>query len=445
MLSPVKMAIVVLIFFLFWSLPGDASLSREVPWADMDQLDSHTILRSQFGSSKNLYESGVSDSAMDFLLRDPEGKIDSKFHIPPELKTSVAFWLKVYTRYSTQQVVLFDSNHQDIIYEVINLKKYAEKSKSQMTYEIVTNRLIQKVIDRYRRAFLSLAANPNPKNPTWEERVILDRKRHLKHKHSYVELLKNLKLMRGQRDNMVQGVMAAETFLPKMQTIFKEMNVPSEITSLCLVESSFNLKAYSKVGASGIWQFMPAQGKKYLHINSGEKIDERLSPLKSTVAAAKLLTWNYNYFKSWPLAIIAYNHGLKNLPKIRDGSKKFSRIAHIFEPCKAKPELGWASRNYYAEFLAALYAETYRGHFYGELPVRYNRSVAFKKIDHSTTALKIAFQYGVPVQEFKIFNADIQDLRRKLPKNFWIAIPGQREDLSGIISPKKGSFRKKTS
>jgi membrane-bound lytic murein transglycosylase D len=75
---------------------------------------------------------------------------------------------------------------------------------------------------------------------------------------------------------------------------------------LPLVESSFNVRARSIVGAVGMWQFMPETGKKFMRID--EKVDERRDPFASTRAAARLLKENYRLLSNWPLAITAYNH-----------------------------------------------------------------------------------------------------------------------------------------
>ena len=131
--------------------------------------------------------------------------------------------------------------------------------------------------------------------------------------------------------------------------IFRQVGVPSVITRLAFVESMFNYKARSRAGAVGVWQFMPKTGKQFLVIN--RHIDERKSIYKSTRAAAKLLLINYRYLGSWPLAITAYNHGMGSMSKAvkKIGS---SRIEDIIANYKGR-SFGFASKNFYAEFLAA--------------------------------------------------------------------------------------------
>jgi membrane-bound lytic murein transglycosylase D len=111
----------------------------------------------------------------------------------------------------------------------------------------------------------------------------------------------------------------------------------------------FNLRARSKVGASGLWQFMPATAKLFIYVNG--MVDERNSPFKATRAAAQLLGLNYRELRSWPLAITAYNHGAVGMQRAarQVGSDDIGEIIKRYQ----SPSFGFASRNFYGEFLAA--------------------------------------------------------------------------------------------
>ena len=111
----------------------------------------------------------------------------------------------------------------------------------------------------------------------------------------------------------------------------------------------FNLKARSKVGASGIWQFMPDTARNFIYVTP--LVDERNSPYKATRAAAQLLLSNYRTLGSWPLAITAYNHGALGMARAvgQVHSDDMGEIIKRYE----SPSFGFASKNFYAEFLAA--------------------------------------------------------------------------------------------
>ena len=114
-----------------------------------------------------------------------------------------------------------------------------------------------------------------------------------------------------------------------LKKIFKKYDLPEELIVLPHVESSFNYKAYSSAGAAGIWQFTRGTGKQYLKISY--EVDERLDPILSTEAAAKLLKRNYEVLGSWPLAITAYNHGAYGMKR---AVKKLYNQAKIAPPIK---------------------------------------------------------------------------------------------------------------
>src|SRR5204863_1243970 len=138
---------------------------------------------------------------------------------------------------------------------------------------------------------------------------------------------------------------------------------------LPLVESSFQ-NVRSKAGAVGVWQFTSGTGRSYLRITS--KVDERLDPVRSSEAAARLLRDNYAALGEWPLAITAYNHGRggmlqaqklygSDLPAIIDGYRG--------------PVFGYASMNFYSEFIAAVDVYENYPQYFGELVLERPNSI----------------------------------------------------------------------
>ena len=431
----VKFSIVVSLALVF-STSAMAAYDHIVDWSDMSAVDLRPALDSQYGSEANLFNPNISQSDYDLALRDADVKISSEFKIPPGMRPLVAFWLKIYTLYTTHNIVIFDKKHPEVIYDVLDFKNLSKTARNRVVYEILAERRTKAAVRNYRAALIALSKNQKPKRPTEYQKRILAALKKTKHKHSYNELARNIRTQTGQRDNIIKGLMAAETFFPKMEQLFQAHRLPLELTRLPLVESSFNLNALSRVGAAGVWQFMLRSAHEFMLVDERVEIDERLSPLKSTVAAAKLLARNKRILKSWPLAITAYNHGIRNLKKIPASSKQFSQIGKLFDPCSETSPLGWASRNYYAEFLAVVYAEAYRKLFYGNPPTDPIKSIAFHKISKSRSALTIAMERSIPLHDFRLLNPDIRNLNKKLPVGLWIAIPAENDDIAGLM--KKG-------
>src|SRR5207302_759238 len=176
---------------------------------------------------------------------------------------------------------------------------------------------------------------------------------------------KHLRAQRGLRERFAEGIRVSRRYLPEMERIFREEGLPVELTRLPLIESCFNLHAYSKVGAAGIWQFMPATGRHFMRVDN--LVDERRDPIASTRAAAQFLDRVHDMLGSWPLAITAYNHGPDGVARAvgEVGSSDIGRIVREYQG----RAFGFASRNFYAEFLAALDVERDYQTYFGDLSV----------------------------------------------------------------------------
>ncbi len=423
---------------LMQAAPAFAAYNHPVTWSDMSSLDLKPVLSSQYASESNLMQPALPQSANELVLRDSDSLINPQFHVSDEMLGPVSFWLRIYTEWTTQHVVIFDAKHPEIIYEVLDFRELAKTARNRIVYEIVQHNRVKKAMAGYRAAFARLSRHSNPKKPTQEEKSILRAIRATSHKHKISEFAQNLRTQTGQRDNIVKGLLAAESFFPRMERAFAKVGVPPELTRLALVESSFDLKAKSRVGAAGVWQFMPKSAKEYMRLDEKASIDERLSPLKSTVAAAKLLKRNYAILGNWAFGVTAYNSGHGKMARTmrlpRDGSKVYD----YFNACtKVGKRLGHAGRNYYAEFLAVLHAEAYRHLYYGETPVQTFKPAQYQLVSTPETGLKIAMSHSISIQEFQFLNPDIRDLKKPLPRGFWVAVPSDTDDLAGLTEPRR--------
>jgi membrane-bound lytic murein transglycosylase D len=414
---------------------GLSAFDRPVSWSDLSAMDLRPILRSEYGSESNLYQPSFNPSSIDLALRDADSRVDREFRVPKGIQPVVRFWLKIYTEYSTRQVVLHDERHPEVIYEVLDYRKLAKTARNRAAYEIVSERRTRAAMARYRKAFARLARHPHPRHADETETRILTALKATSHHHSMRVFARGLRAQTGQRDNVIKGLIAAESFFPQMEKIFSELGVPPEITRLSLVESSFNLKAVSRVGAAGVWQFMPRSAHEFMHLDSSGRFDERLSPLKSSAAAARLLKRSYRMLGSWPLAITSYNNGYRGLRKIARDPKRANAPFTWLSLCGADSSpLGWASRNYYSSFLAVLHAETYRDVFYGDGPRPMHRRITFARVTRAETALTAASRHHVPMTEFRFYNPDILDVHARLPRGYVIALPAQEDNFATLLN-----------
>jgi membrane-bound lytic murein transglycosylase D len=253
----------------------------------------------------------------------------------------------------------------------------------------------------------------------------------------------NVRTQLGQKDFIENGLVNASKYLPEMEKIFISHELPVDLTRLPLVESSFNEQAVSKVGASGIWQLMPAMGKTFLFMQG--VIDERNSPIKATDAAAKILKQNFKLMKSWPMAITAYNHGPKGLKQAMK-KLKTDDLAVLIQKYKGG-DFGFATSNFFCEFLAALHAERYQKEAYGKLPTSSPLEIKAAVLPHSYRLRTLSNMIGLSVDDLQFYNPELRDDDVRgytfLPKGFRILLPPESiQALQNIPKPSRKTSKK---
>ena len=145
---------------------------------------------------------------------------------------------------------------------------------------------------------------------------------------------------------------ASNFYTPIFEDALESYGVPLELKYLPIIESALNPGATSRVGAAGLWQFMPTTGKKYgLEVTS--LIDERRDPIKASYAAARMLKELYRIFGDWTLVIASYNCGPGNV------SKAIKRAGGIKDYWTIYPYLPRETRGYVPAFIAANYIMNY--------------------------------------------------------------------------------------
>src|SRR6185295_2608522 len=189
------------------------------------------------------------------------------------------------------------------------------------------------------------------------------------------------------------------------------------------IESCFNLAAYSKVGAAGIWQFMPATGRRFMRVDT--LVDERRDPLYSTHAAAQFLTYLYDSLGSWPLAITAYNHGPEGIARAID-EVGTSRIERIVRDYRGRA-FGFASRNFYAEFLAALDVEREHEKYFGEMRLEDPFRAREHRLERAVGIQAAARCASTDSDELARLNPALSPLvvsgRRPIPSGYRLRVP----------------------
>ncbi|WP_337946374.1 transglycosylase SLT domain-containing protein [Segatella sp.] len=241
-------------------------------------------------------------------------------------------------------------------------------------------------------------------NPVFEKEVYIDR---LKRMPTIIEMPYNEVVQKfidrysGKLRRSVSFILGASNFyMPIFEEALEAYNLPLELKYLPVIESALNPKAVSRVGATGLWQFMLPTGKRYgLEVNS--LIDERRDPVKASYAAAHYLSDLYKIFDDWSLVIAAYNCGPTNVNKAIHRAKGNADYWNIY------PYLPKETRGYVPAFIAANYIMNYYcDHnicpMVSELPVKTDTIVVSKDIHLE--------------QISKVLNINIEHLRNLNPQ-----------------------------
>jgi membrane-bound lytic murein transglycosylase D len=259
---------------------------------------------------------------------------------PAELEPQVAFWRNVYAAWSQSEAAIHDDRYLDVVYEVVKIPGAVGGSLSPDQRAWLQDRR-----DKWKARLSDLEAKVAAGQPLDRgDRELLARL----DGGRLAGAAERVRSQRGLRERFRRGLEISARYEQHFRRIFRDAGLPEDLAYLPHVESSFQAAAKSSAGAVGIWQFTRAAAERYMTVN--EIVDERLDPIAATRGAARYLRDAYNRLGSWPLALTSYNHGVNGMQRAKNlyGGDLVRIIADYDHP-----QFGFASRNFYTEFLAA--------------------------------------------------------------------------------------------
>lgn len=258
------------------------------------------------------------------------------FPRPPEIEPAVNFWLKVYTEINTRNGFVHDARDLSVIYETV---AYNQRAISNARNRIRDD---LRVLGSGKRT--GLTAGQQEILALFPEGVS---------NRTLNTAASNIRFQLGQSDRFLGGLRRSGAYREHIRQVIEEKGLPQELGILPHVESSFNPGAVSSASAAGMWQFGRATGQRFMRID--HIVDERMDPYIATYAAMSLLEYNYSILGTWPLALTAYNHGAGGMRRaVRETGT--TDIETIIANYRGRL-FGFASRNFYAQFLAVLQIE----------------------------------------------------------------------------------------
>ena len=303
----------------------------------------------------------------------------SRFPVPASLESSVEFWKRVFSEFSISQVIYFDPLDLSKIYEVADI---GEERRSNEYFN--------------------------------EERARIAAARGVD--------IERVKVQRGVKEKTAAGLKRSGRYISQIKRIFAERGLPTELTYLPIVESSYDINARSSVGALGIWQFMPRTGRQYLRMARG--IDERKDPLESSRAAAAYLKQAYDNLGSWPLAVTSYNFGQAGMARAVEevGSTNLVELIGKYN----HPYWGFPPKQFYAEFLAAVEIGTNPERYFPALSLDAPVEIKEIEVTRNTALASLIRSSGLNRNEFLGWNPALSASVQMVPAGYRVKLPSDR-------------------
>ncbi len=280
--------------------------------------------------------------ALALLTAAPALASDGPFPVPKQIEGRVWFWEQIFGRYESDQAVLHDREDPEIVWQVIDLPSHPNTTREKNLRRAAVNSALADL----RVRLTQLEKNPKPRDEI--DRKLLDVA------GGDPKLLdgaaSRVRSQTGVADKFRAGVARSKKHLRLIHTALDAEGVPRELAALPFVESMFTPTARSHAGAAGLWQLMPATARG-LGLRVTRARDDRLDVAKATKAAARMLRDNYRMLGNWPLAITGYNHGPYGVKRATQ-QLKTEDLGELIDRYE-KSTWGFASKNFYAEFVAA--------------------------------------------------------------------------------------------
>ncbi len=246
---------------------------------------------------------------------------------------------------------------------------------------------------------------------------------------AFREAMDNIHCQVGQQDRFEKGLIRSGAYLQRIKAIFRSHNLPEDLCYLPNVESSFDVTAFSKAGAAGMWQFTQSTGKRFLTVN--RYLDQRRDPIRASEAAAKLLKHNYECLGDWPMAVTAYNHGIAGMLRAKEEMGGYEAVFERYNGRLFK----FASRNFYPEFLVARHVAKNHTQYFSD--IRMNKSLEAREVvtKGQTSVAELSRHYEVDLETLRALNPALGQPvfkgQRQVPKGYMLRLPA--DSAKGLV------------
>jgi hypothetical protein len=356
--------------------PVDKKQLSNNPWAYFHPTWMKSTPWTLIAVSEDLDHS-IEYSKAELLVEDPQNRIEKEFIPTGDIRGRVQFWIDIYSRFSSRTRVIHDRRHPEVMFGYMDFRPLYRNMSSKVAAEIKASAFEKKILKELKLRLDEAAGLSKTHFLSLDEKTaiqaFLSRSGALD-KTSYLKLIKNIRTQTGQSDIFLMALQRSKYLLPHIESVFKQQGLPIALARIPFVESSFNSKALSKIGAVGIWQFTPETARELIHSDA-----EHLwaDPLRQTKSAAKLLKLYRAALPDWGTTITSYNTGVGRVRRIVE-KYNVTNVGTLIE-LSHTDTLGFAGKNFYSEFLAANFVEAYKEELFGSLLNGIDSMLVFKK------------------------------------------------------------------
>ncbi len=367
------------------------------------------------------------------------------FDCPQALQRRVHFWIDIFGRYSTDTAVFHDRDEPEKVYSAIersgacggrSTPRAIDKERKRikmLLHSIATKKTKHTQLTKQEKQLASLFTNQSPS-----------------------KIRKASERIRCQSGNSTRFRKAVKRFgshRAQVSSALKKYGLPEGIQYLPFVESAYSPSNYSRVGAAGLWQLMPATAS-HLGLLVNPVIDERMDPEISTLGAIKYLQHSFEVLAPaaralnpqvteaniYPFVMTSYNFGLSGM--LRAMNEEGVDFVNVLENYKSS-SFQVAVKNFYASFLAARHVATHADQFFSLLPENKPLKTVTARNNKARSASAIARHFGLKIDTLKTHNPALRSAVWKgqhlIPKGFQLRIPA---NIKGNLNRKIAQLNK---
>lgn len=338
------------------------------------------------------------------------------FPRPAGLLPDVAFWVRIFSGVDSDHGLLHDNRRLDIVYAELDVPLDLPDGTRQRRVDAERKRI---------EAALTALGAGKREVLSPDEAAILEMWGKDTDSATFREAAARVRFQRGLSDRFRAGLERSGRWRAFVEQEFSKQGIPVELAALPHVESSYNPAARSHVGASGIWQFTRSTARRFVRVD--HVLDERNDPFSATKAAGQLLAYNHSITGNWPTAITAYNHGLSG---IRRAMREYGDTAYldILRHYDGRT-FGFASRNFYVAFLAALEVDQQADRYFPGLRRESPEAYETVRLGNYISAAALSRHLRVDAGELAEHNGALQATiwqgSKLIPRDYELRVPSR--------------------